>query len=156
MLIGACGREGYHARAFQLHREYRKREFRTNFGIIADLFNACANSPFRESALESARGLRRSVLERNLHLPDVAYHTMVKAFGRCGDLETAFSLVDEMEREKLPVTYETYNHLLQGCVSDKESGFRHAVIVWRRMMEAKRVKPDVHSFKLLLRATRGI
>ena len=28
------------------------------------------------------------------------YHTMIKAFGRCGDLTAAFAAVDEMDKLK--------------------------------------------------------
>jgi len=52
-----------------------------------------------------------------------------KAFGRTGDLLTAFSLVDEMLSKKYKLKDETFNFLLQACISDKEAGFRHALLV---------------------------
>ena len=51
------------------------------------------------------------------------------AFGWCGDLKTAFCLVDEMIENKVEVSTFTINFLLQACVSDKEAGFRHALLV---------------------------
>lgn len=51
------------------------------------------------------------------------------AFGRTGDLLTAFSLVDEMLTKKYKLKDETFNFLLQACISDKEAGFRHALLV---------------------------
>ena len=49
-----------------------------NYGILSDLFNACTNSPFPERALEDAKVLRKSILEQNLVLPEVAYNNMIK------------------------------------------------------------------------------
>ena len=66
--------------------------------------------------------------------------TPFQAFGRTGDLETAFELIDEMRQNHVPVTHETFDFLLQGCISDKEVGFRHALITWR-MMRQKQVWP---------------
>ena len=126
-----------------------------NFGILSDLFNACTNSPFPEKALEDANRLRKSLVEENFVLPEVTYNNMIKAFGRCGDLETAFSLVDEMSRNNIPITTDTFNHLLYGCVADKYSGFRHAILTWRKLLETKRVRPNLTTVNLLLGATRG-
>jgi pentatricopeptide repeat domain-containing protein 1 len=54
---------------------------------------------------------------------------VISAFGRCGDLLTAFTLVDEMTEKKVPISDETFNFLLQACITDKEAGFRHALLV---------------------------
>ena len=94
-------------------------------------------------------------MAQNLVLPEVTYNNMIKAFGRCGDLETAFSLVDEMATNGAPITADTFHHLLHGCISDKESGFRHAILAWRKLLEMKMVKPNLTTINLLLRATRG-
>jgi len=62
-------------------------------------------------------------IKTNLHF------LLKKAFGRTGDLLTAFSLVDEMLMKKYRLKDETFNFLLQACISDKEAGFRHALLV---------------------------
>jgi len=77
--------------------------------------------------------------------------TPFQAFGRTGDLETAFELIDEMRQNHVPVTHETFDFLLQGCISDKEVGFRHALITWR-MMRQKQVWPRIHNYNLILKA----
>lgn len=41
----------------------------------------------------------------------------------------------------------------QGCISDTRSGFRHAILVTRIMLEM-RVPMDQHTFQLLLRACK--
>jgi pentatricopeptide repeat domain-containing protein 1 len=53
----------------------------------------------------------------------------ISAFGRCGDLSTAFTLVDEMAEKKVLISEETFNFLLQACITDKEAGFRHTLLV---------------------------
>jgi len=37
--------------------------------------------------------------------------------------------VDEMAEKKVPISDETFNFLLQACITDKEAGFRHALLV---------------------------
>ena len=54
-----------------------------------------------------------------------------------------------------PITADTFHHLLHGCISDRESGFRHAILAWRKLLEMKMVKPNLTTVNLLLRATRG-
>jgi len=51
------------------------------------------------------------------------------AFGRSGDMETAFYLADEMMRDKLPIDIRTMNFLLQACISNKEDGFLRSLQV---------------------------
>jgi pentatricopeptide repeat protein len=53
----------------------------------------------------------------------------ILAFGRCGDLSTAFTLVDEMAEKEIVISSETFNFLLQACITDKDAGFRHALLV---------------------------
>jgi len=59
----------------------------------------------------------------------IHYSYLLLAFGRTGDILTAFSLVDEMLTKKYKLKDETFNFLLQACISDKEAGFRHALLV---------------------------
>jgi len=54
---------------------------------------------------------------------------MIKAFGRCGDVVTAFGIVDEMIEAHLRIDNEVFSMLLQACISDKEAGLRHAIQV---------------------------
>ena len=123
--------------------------------MLADLFNACANAPpsERQRAFESALHLKKSLNRENVAFSRVMYHNAIKAFGRCGDLALAFSCADEMRREKLMPDVDTYAHLLQACISEQEAGFRHALLVWRTMLDEKK-KPDQKLFHLMLRAAR--
>ena len=96
--------------------------------MFADLFNACANAPsiHKDRALLRATKLRKNLSERYTLLPKPVFHTMIKAFGRCGDLETAFDALDEMIEQKHLVDAETMNHLMMGCIDDRDAGFRLA------------------------------
>lgn len=48
---------------------------------------------------------------------------------------------------------ETMSFLFHACISDKETGFRHALLVYRKMLEYK-IKPDVIHFNLILHCIR--
>ena len=63
----------------------------------------------------------------------IFYFQIISAYGRNGDLAMAFSVLDERASVKsLHVSTETINFLLQACVSDKQSGFRHGLMVSRK------------------------
>ena len=151
ILIYACAKAGHTAKAFQLYRQFRARALPRHVGIYADLFESCALGSNTKLGLENATWLRKKLAEEHFIPSFVLYHTMIKAFGRCGDLETAFELVDEMSNNGHKPTTETMSHLLQGCLSDKNNGFRHALLVWRRMRR-RQIWPDLYTYNLMLRA----
>lgn len=51
------------------------------------------------------------------------------AFGHCGDISTALQVMEEMASNHLPITTETFNFLLHGCISLRTDGFSHALLV---------------------------
>lgn len=153
LLIGGCARAGYTKKAFQLFNRMKQRGLAVTGGTYTSLFNACALSPFSGDALQRASQLRELMQEKGFEPNLQNYNAMIKAYGRCGDILTAFQLVDEMVAKRLPVRVDTMNFLLQACVSEKELGFRHALFVWNKMLRWKH-KPDIYSFNLLLRIIR--
>ncbi|CAK1556125.1 unnamed protein product [Leptosia nina] len=121
--------------------------------LIGGCADSCINSPFKENGLKLARNLRNLMIEKGIEPNLTNYNVMIKAFGRCGDLPMAFKLIDEMIEKKIKIRVHTLNHLLHACISDKESGLRHALIVWRKMLKL-REKPNIYSFNLMLRCVK--
>lgn len=153
LLIGGCARTGYTKKAFQLFNRMKQRDLVVTGGTYTSLFNACAMSPFLADGLQRANQLRELMKEKD-YVPNIQnYNAMVKAYGRCGDILTAFQLVDEMVTKRLPVRVDTMNHLLQACATDTQLGFRHALLVWNKMQRWHQ-RPDIYSFNLLLRIIR--
>ena len=159
VLIHACGNKGYCDKAFELYRQYTSRRFPVNHGIFSDLFNSCANCPkdkeiMKNRALQHAKKLYLKInASYSGHLHPVLYHNMIKAFGRCGEIEYAFDLLDKMGEKRVRVNASTICHLLHGCIDDKKSGLRHALILWRKMRRFK-IQPNVQSYNLMLRAVK--
>ncbi|KAJ3661805.1 hypothetical protein Zmor_006187 [Zophobas morio] len=153
LVIGACGRVGYTKKAFSLYNQMKKRDLKITAGTYTALFNACANSPWPEDGLSRAKHLRNIMIEKMYEPNATNYNAMIKAFGRCGDLTVAFALVDEMMIKKIPIKDDTLNFLLQACVQDKEAGFRHALLVWRKSIE-KNIPPSLYTYNLMLRCIR--
>jgi len=153
LLINACSQVGHVRKAFKLHSELKARGLKKHVGIYADLFHACTNCHDKPLALNKATYLRKKLAEDHFIPNPILYHTMIQAFGRCGDLETAFELIDEMRQYKVPVTSETFAFLLQGCVSDKQNGFRHALLTWRTMRK-KQIWPKLFTYNLMLKAAQ--
>ena len=153
ILINACSGVGHARKAFQLYEDMNKRKIKRHVGIYADLYHSCVKCPDREFALDQATMLRKQLAESRFIPNKIIYHTMIQAFGRLGDLETAFELIDEMRQNQVPVTYETFNFLLQGCISDKQHGFRYALITWRTM-RTKQIWPRISNYNLMLKAAQ--
>lgn len=153
ILISGCAAVGYTKKAFMLFNDMKKRNLKISGGIYTSLFNACANSPWPEDGLKRATQLRELMFEKHYEPNITNYNAMIKAFGRCGDLKTAFMLVDEMIDKRLNVPISTMNFLLQASISDKIAGFRHGLLVWRKILHMKK-KPDVYTFNLLLHCIR--
>ncbi|XP_039285656.1 pentatricopeptide repeat-containing protein 1, mitochondrial-like [Nilaparvata lugens] len=153
LLISACAGFGNTKKAFQLFNKMKQRGLTPSASTYTSLFNACANCPFPNDGLKRIEHLRELCLEKGHVLNHLNYHAMIKAYGRCGNVESAFKVVDEMVDNNLRLTVETFNFLLQACASDKEAGFRHSLLVWRRML-VRGMKPQIYSFNLMLRCVR--
>ncbi|KAJ8713364.1 hypothetical protein PYW07_013734 [Mythimna separata] len=153
ILIGACANVGYTKKAFKLFNDMKKRALLPTGDTYTCLFHACANSPWPVDGLKRALHLKELMVEKGFEPNLTNYNAMIKAFGRCGDLPMAFKIVDEMLAKKIKLRVHTLNHLLHACITDKQSGLRHALIVWRKMLKM-REKPNIYTFNLLLRCVK--
>lgn len=66
---------------------------------------------------------------------------------------TCLQIVDEVLAKRARVKTDTYNFLIQACITDCNSGLRHALVVWRKMLQNNE-KPQIHTFNLFLRCIR--
>jgi len=122
-------------------------------GTYTSLFNACANAPSLSDGLAKAQIVRENMLEKGYEPNVKNYNAMIKAYGRCGDVDTAYMLADEMKERQLELNADTYNFLLQACASNSEHGFRHALLTWHKMLQSG-ISPDYYSFNAMLRCAR--
>lgn len=153
ILIGECGRLGNFKKAFHLYNQMKKRGLKVTASTYTALFNSCANSLYPKTALEKASHLRQLMLEKGIEPNRLNYSAMIKAFGRCGDIASAFKIVDEMISKNIKLKEETFNNLLHACISDHAAGFRHAILIWRKLFQIG-IKPDKFTYNLMLRAVR--
>ncbi|OXA46826.1 Pentatricopeptide repeat-containing protein 1, mitochondrial [Folsomia candida] len=157
LLISSCAQVGYVQMAFKMFNDMKKRGFKPKESTYTSLFNACSNSTWdaennikRMGRLREAMGTEGSVVTPN----QIVYHAMIKGYGRNGDIESAFGVVDEMiSLGQYDPNTETFNMLLQACITNTENGFRHVLVTWRKM-HAMQIRADIYTFNLLLRAVR--
>ncbi|KAJ0178405.1 hypothetical protein K1T71_006228 [Dendrolimus kikuchii] len=153
ILIGACAEVGFTKKAFKLFNDMKRRALKPTGDTYTCLFEACSKSPWALDGLKNATHLRELMIEKGVEPNLTIYNVMIKAFGRCGDLTTAFKIIDEMISKKIKIRVHTFNHLLHACISDRNNGLRHALVVWRKMLKLKE-KPNIYSFNLMLKCVK--
>ena len=113
ILIGACAEVGYTKKAFKLFNDMKRRALKPTGDTYTCLFEACMNSPWPAYGLKMATHLRNSMIEKGIEPNITNYNVMIKTFGRCLDLNTAFKIVDEMTSKKIKINdlKYVYNNL---------------------------------------------
>ena len=119
--------------------------------IITILFQSCSNSPWKEYSIRKCDSIRVYLKNRKIIPNQKNYAAMISAYGKAGAIYEAFNVVDEMIYFKLKPDVDIINNLLCACISQPNYGFRYSLMAWQTALKLK-IKPDLNSFNLILKA----
>ena len=153
LMITGCAKVGYTEKAFEFFEELTKYKLKPSHQCITSLFNACAECPFPDMGLEKAHYLREWMRLESVEPNIQNYHSMIKAFGKLGQIETAFQLLEEMASKGHKFDGYTFSMLMMACISNRESGLFAAIKVIRQFV-SRGMPMSIHIFNLLLRTVR--
>ncbi|KAF3852377.1 hypothetical protein F7725_005732 [Dissostichus mawsoni] len=116
ILIGGCGRAGQLKRAFRLYNDMKKRGLVPNDATYTALFNACAETPYKETGLQQALKLEQELRRINVPLSTITYHALLKTHAISNNLQACIQTIrvwrQMLRSGLLPKTYN-YNLLLR-------------------------------------------
>lgn len=153
-LIHGCAKVGYTKRAFELYDEWLKIGNKPTGSMITSLIVACGDCPFPEYGIERLNWFRDHLrIDQCRSLNTIQYNSLIKAYGRLGQLGEASKVIQEMIDNNVHIDDYTFRALLSGCATDQEKGTALALRVYKRM-RLYDIKPNVTIFNLLLRCIR--
>lgn len=153
-LVYGCSKAGYAKKAFEIYEEWLKYYKKPSNSGINCLLNVCAECQFPEYGLERLEWFLTELKVRFNHdLNLIQYNTAIKAYGKLGRLDEASKLVQQMIDQGIQPDVNTFNSLLIGCASNKDSGSALALRVFKRL-KMYDIKPDTVTYRLLLRCIR--
>jgi pentatricopeptide repeat protein len=109
------------------------------------IIDCCARVGRMESVPDLLEDMRKHSVSPNL----ITYSTMIKGYCQSGDIQSAFSLLDQMKRETSFTPDEImYNSLLDGCAQHSliDEGMRLL-----KEMQAEGVKPSNFTLSVLVK-----
>ncbi|CAK9289965.1 unnamed protein product [Gordionus sp. m RMFG-2023] len=154
ILINGCGHSGNLNKAFQLYKKMKEYGLEVDTSVYTSLINSCAECHDKTIGLQKLQEIREHLDQKDIPLNRFLYNSMIKAYGRCGDVVQAFALVDSMKDDpSTKVGRDTFVQLLQACLEDKSNGFFLALKVWKQM-KIYNFMPNTLHYNTLLRCLR--
>ncbi|OMO76647.1 hypothetical protein CCACVL1_15505 [Corchorus capsularis] len=139
-LIRLYGKSGMYDQASKVFDEM------PNKGLLA--FNALIAAGVNAKMYDKVNALFKELPKKLSIEPDlISYNTVIKAFCDMGSLDSAVSMLDEMEKKGVNPDVITFNTLLDSFFKDGRAVDGEKI--WSRMVQ-KNVEPDTRSYNAKL------
>ena len=139
VVIGALGRSGDVARALMVFNKLKDHGLTPTAPSYTALFNAFANSP--NADLNALQRIYQRIPDKVQTLNRISYNALLKAHAKHDSLQNCLSIF----RDSIVAGYEpdvyTFSHIMLSCGNDLQNGSRHAIQLFRLMMNLD-IKPS--------------
>jgi pentatricopeptide repeat protein len=137
LIINAFAMQGDIQKCYKYYSDMKLRHFKIKRNIYTSLFNACANSPNSEKALNYLERVRNYMKKNEVPLNHAHYNVLVKAYGRHNQFKKAEKLVQYMIDNKLKIGISTLNSLMYAANTDTANGLCHIYSIWQFMRQQR-------------------
>jgi len=139
VMIGFYAGDGQFEEALKLFDEMRQLGFRPDGFLIPSVLKACAGI----SDLEKGREIHEYIVGMGIESDVFVYNALVDMYSKCGDLETARQVFDEMPQRDVV----SWNALIAGYA---HSGQGDKALEMLDRMDSEGVKPNVTSWNAVI------
>ena len=150
VVMGALSRNGNLEKVLSLFAKLKQYNLSPSSATYTAIFNAFSNS--LNINLNDLEKIYAAAKEKHC-LNRISYNALLKAYSRHGNLLNCMDIFRDSILAGFEPNIVTFSYLLISCKKDKKNGSRHALQIWKQIMDLD-INPDakffMHFFQVLL------
>lgn len=159
LVIKICSRSGHvneTIKLFDMIKQSGLANFSssTMYRIITLMYLAISKINEKENGLRVLKEFESFLSENNFEPSLITYSAMIFCYSKIYNFSESLKLVEELKKKELKLNNSIFSNLLCAALNEKRGGFRHALEVWKLLLE-NQLQPTIYDYNLMLRAARS-